>query len=121
MDDDELGASSTGHGPTGHDEPPRLSDEELFGPDAPPGVLPWVGPPRTADRIPSKYRKSAGASLLAAGMLGLRDIIEPPKDDRPVVEQHIDGDPPDRPIELYLDPDDPTRSMVVIRDPADAN
>ena len=116
MDDDEFGAL-----PTDHDESSRLSDEKLYGPDAPPGVLPLPQPPRTADRIPSKYRKSAGASLLAAGMLGLRDIIEPPKDDRPVVEQHIDGDPPPRPIELYLDPDDPTRSLVVIRDPADDN
>ena len=115
-DDDEFGVR-----PMAQDESSRLSDEELYGPDAPPGVLPLPGPPRTADRIPSKYRKSAGASLLAAGMLGLRDIIEPPKDDRPVVEQHVDGDPPPRPIELYLDPDDPTRSLVVIRDPADDN
>ncbi len=117
MDDD----GEFGERPVGHDEPRRLSDEELFGPDAPPGVLPLPGPPRTADRIPSKYRKSAGASLLAAGMLGLRDIIEPPKDDKPVVEQHVDGDGPPRPVELYLDPDDPTRSLVVIRDPADDN
>ena len=99
----------------------RLSDEELFGPDAPPGVMPLPEPPRSADRIPSKYRKSAGASLLAAGMLGLRDIIEPPKDDRPVVEQYASDDDRERPIELYLDPDDPSRSMVVIRNPADDN
>ncbi len=116
MDDDEFGAPVAGQ-----DGESRLSDEDLYGPDAPPGVLPLPEPPRTADRIPSKYRKSAGASLLAAGMLGLRDIIEPPKDDRPVVEQHIDGEPPRRPIELYLDPDDPSRSMAVIRDPADDN
>ena len=28
--------------------------------------------------------------MLAAGLLGLRDIIDPPKDDRPVVEQFAD-------------------------------
>ena len=83
--DDEFGVL-----PTDHEEASQLSDEDLYGPDAPPGVLPLPEPPRTADRIPSKYRKSAGASLLAAGMLGLRDIIEPPKDDKPVVEQHAD-------------------------------
>ncbi len=117
MDDrDEFGEA-----PVGHDAASGLSDEELYGPDAPPGVLPPPQLPRSADRIPSKYRKSAGASLLAAGLLGLRDIIEPPKDDRPVVEQHVDGDEPDRAIELYLDPDDPSRSMVVIRNPADDN
>jgi len=116
-DDDEFGTL-----PTGSDDPTsRLSDEELYGPDAPPTVVPSPELPRSADRIPAKYRKSAGASLLAAGLLGLRDILEPPKDDRPVVEQHADDDQPERPIELYLDPDDPSRSTVVIRNPADDN
>jgi hypothetical protein len=48
-------------------------------------------------------------------------VIEPPKDDRPVVEQHVDGDEPDRAIQVFLDPDDPSRSMVVVRDPVDDN
>ena len=85
-----------------------------------PRVLP-VRPPSTADRIPSKYRRSAGASMLAAGLLGLRDVIEPPKDDKPVVEQFADEGGGDRPIEVYLDPDDPSASVVVIRNPADSN
>ena len=85
-----------------------------------PRVLP-VRPPATADRIPSRYRRSAGASVLAAGMLGLRDVIEPPKDDKPVVEQFADEGDGDRPIEVYLDPDDPAASIVVIRNPADSN
>ena len=106
------------------DEPDRFrslfeveeDDEDTFVPR----VLP-VRPPPTADRIPSKYRQSAGASILAAGLLGLRDVIEPPKDDRPVVEQFADEGDRERPIEVYLDPDDPAASVVVIRDPADAN
>jgi hypothetical protein len=85
-----------------------------------PRVLP-VRPPPTAARIPSRYRQSAGASMLAAGLLGLRDVIEPPKDDKPVVEQFADGQDRRRPIEVYLDPDDPAASVVVIRDPADSN
>ncbi len=117
MDDEEFGTEVSDDG-----GPLEETDEELFGTEVPPGVLtPRPELPRSADRIPSKYRRSAGASLLAAGMLGLRDIIEPPKDDRPVVEQHADDDHPDRPMELYLDPDDPARSMVVIRNPADDN
>ena len=93
-----------------------LDDEDTFVPR----VLP-VAPPTTADRIPSKYRRSAGASMLAAGLLGLRDVIEPPKDDKPVVEQFADEGDRARPIEVYLDPDDPSASVVVIRDPADLN
>ena len=54
-------------------------------------------------------------------MIGLRDILESPKDDRPVVEQQTDGDYVERPIEVFLDPDDPSASIVVIRDPADNN
>ena len=58
---------------------------------------------------------------MAAGMIGLRDILESPKDDRPVVEQQTDDDDIERPIEVFLDPDDPSASIVVIRDPADNN
>lgn len=101
------------------DLPEVFPDDELELPIEP-RLLP-ITPPRTAAQIPSRYRSSAGASLLAAGLLGLRDIIEPPKDDRPVVEQHADGDEPDRPIEVYLDPDDPASSMVVIRDRFESN
>ena len=71
--------------------------------------------------IPHRYRRSGGASMLAAGMIGLRDILESPKDDRPVVEQHTNDDDIERPIEVFLDPDDPASSLVVIRDPADNN
>jgi hypothetical protein len=71
--------------------------------------------------IPHRYRRSAGASMLAAGLIGLREVIDPPKDDRPVVEQFADEDDIDRPIEVFLDPDDPAASLVVIRDPADSN
>lgn len=85
-----------------------------------PRVLP-VAAPNSAHRIPSKYRRSAGASVLAASMLGLRDVIEPPKDDEPVVEQEAAEGDRQRPVEVYLDPDDPAASIVVIRNPADSN
>jgi hypothetical protein len=66
-------------------------------------------------RIPHRYRRSLGASALAAGMLGLRDIIEGPKDDNPVVEQFQGEDDVDRPVEVHLDPDDPAASVVRLR------
>ena len=49
-------------------------------------------------------------------MIGLRDILEEPKDDRPVVEQFADEDDRERPIEVDLDPDDPAASVVTLRD-----
>jgi hypothetical protein len=85
-----------------------------------PRVLP-ITPPVSADRIPKKYRNSAGASMLAAGLLGLRDIIDPPRRDVSVREEHADETVRERPIEVYLDPDDPASSIVVIRNPADDN
>ncbi len=112
-----------------HDEPfgalpgdlPPQPEDELLDPRAFGTVLP-VRPPSSAQRIPSRYRRSAGASVLAAGLIGLREVIDPSKgDDDPVIEQDAAESDLDRPIEVYLDPDDPSASIVVIRDPADMN
>ncbi len=95
--------------------PPSLADgsvgDEADGDDGD------VDEPR--HRIPHRYRSSLGASALAAGMIGLRDILEEPKDDRPVVEQFRGEDDTDRPIEVELDPDDPSASVVRLRDVGD--
>lgn len=101
-------------------------DDEPFGflpTDPDPNDTPAEPAPVEVARghIPHRYRRSGGASMLAAGMIGLRDILESPKDDRPVVEQHTNDDDIERPIEVFLDPDDPSASMVVIRDPSDNN
>lgn len=96
-------------------------DDELLDPRAAPELLP-VRPPASAHRIPTRYRRSAGASVLAAGLIGLRDVIDPAKhDDETVIEQPADADDAARDVEVYLDPDDPASSMVVIRDAADLN
>lgn len=83
-------------------------------------VLP-VRPPSSANRIPSRYRQSAGASVLAAGLIGLRDVIDPARHDETVIEQEAAEDEVSRSVQVFLDPDDPGASMVVIHDPADAN
>jgi hypothetical protein len=83
-------------------------------------ILP-VRPPTSAHRIPSRYRQSAGASVLAAGLIGLRDVIDPARHDETVIEQEAGEDDVSRSVEVFLDPDDPGASMVVIHDPADAN
>jgi len=71
--------------------------------------------------IPHKYRKSGAASMLAAGLIGLREILDPSQDHRSVIEQQSNDDHVVRPIEVFLDPDNPAASIVVIRDPADNN
>ena len=97
--------------------------DEPFGhlPDPDPEPEPAAPVEVVRGHIPHRYRRSAGASMLAAGLIGLREVIEPPKDDRPVVEQYADDGDRERPVEVYLDPDDPSASMVVVRDPNDLN
>ena len=100
--------------------PPQPPDE-LLDPRVTGAVLP-VQPPTSAHRIPSRYRRSAGASVVAAGLIGLRDVIDPAKvDDGTVIEQPADDLVAPGGMEVYLDPDDPGASIVVIRDPADLN
>ena len=108
MQDDEP----FGHAPGEDADPDPLLPPHLIALDDEPA--PPVEP-TPATHIPHRYRRSIGASALAAGMIGLRDIIEDPKDDRPVVEQFADEGDRDRPIEVDLDPDDPSASVVRIR------
>ncbi len=102
----------------GHEPEPGIDDvDELL----PPNLMSAGGEPARpleptrAVGVPHRYRRSLGAAALAGGMIGLRDIIENPKDERPVVEQHVDEDDVDRPIMIELDPDDPKATVVRIR------
>ena len=96
------------------DEPFGHVPEPELGPPAPVPVV-------RSHAVPHRYRRSAGATVLAAGLIGLREVIEPPKDDEPVVEQYASDDGRERPIEVFLDPDDPSASLVVVRDPHQGN
>jgi hypothetical protein len=71
----------------------------------------------TPQRIPGRYRASLAASALAAGMIGLRDVLEDLEDARPVVEQHTAQPERDLGILVDLDPDDPAGSVVTLRGP----
>ena len=73
-----------------------------------------VGDPGT--RPIDKFRGTAVGGVLAAGLLGLRDAIEPRKEERIAIHQDDSGAPPvDDPIELELDPDHPAESVVRVR------
>jgi hypothetical protein len=63
-----------------------------------------------------RFRRTALGSVLAAGMFGLRDVLEPPKDETPaIVEDWAGGEPFNDPIVLRLDPDHPEDSIVMVR------
>ena len=84
----------------------------------------WVAPavaerPRVGDpgnRPIDKFRGTAVGGVLAAGLLGLRDALEPRRDEEIVIVQDDAGGPPaNDPIELQLDPDHPEESVVRVR------
>jgi hypothetical protein len=63
-----------------------------------------------------RFHRSAIGTALAAGMFGLRDVLETPKDNTPaIVEDWAGGEPFNDPIVLRLDPDNPADSIVMIR------
>ena len=83
---------------------------------APPAVSdrPRVGDP--GSRPIDKFRGTAVGGVLAAGMLGLRDALEPRRDEEiAIVRDDAGGPPPNAPIELELDPDHPEESVVRVR------
>ena len=68
-----------------------------------------------------RFRRTSVGTALAAGLLGLRDVLEPPKDETPaIVEDWAGGEPFDDPIVLRLDPDHPEDSIVMVRPWLDA-
>ena len=63
-----------------------------------------------------KFRSTAVGSVLAAGLLGLRDALEPERDEKVAIVQNYAGDPPFKdPFVLRLDPDHPEDSIVMVR------
>ena len=71
------------------------------------------------DRPTDRFRRTAAGTVIAAGLLGLRDALEGrPEREEPVLEADDAGEPPADGIELFLDPEHPERSIVVIHPPA---
>jgi hypothetical protein len=85
-----------------------LTDDEAYGeePDT-----------EHAEAAPiEKFRRTPVGTVLAAGLLGLRHVIEPPKDEQPaIVEDWSGGEPLKDPYVLRLDPENPQDSIVMIR------
>ena len=63
-----------------------------------------------------RFRRTSIGMVLAGGLFGLRDVLEPPKDETPaIVEEWGGGQPFNEPIVLRLDPDHPEDSIVMVR------
>jgi hypothetical protein len=63
-----------------------------------------------------KFHRTTPVMILAAGLLGLRDVIEPPKNEEPPIVEDWSGDEPFKdPYVMRLDPDHPEDSIVMVR------
>ena len=87
------------------DEPETVDDEgEVEGTDA-------------TGRPVDRFRRSATGTVVAAGLLGLRDALEgrPEKEEVTIVNEGPSAPPRD--LEVVLDFDHPERSVAVVRPP----
>jgi hypothetical protein len=69
-------------------------------------------PPRPVDR----FARTTAGLVLSASMLGLRDVLEGPREDRPaIVEEHTGAPPVPEGISMRLDPDNAADSIILVR------
>jgi hypothetical protein len=69
-------------------------------------------PPRPVDR----FARTTVGLVLSASMLGLRDVLEGPRDDEPAIVQEYAGEPPaPSALSMRLDPDNARDSIVLVR------
>ena len=93
---------------------PQLPDEPEAAEDAGDDAGVYAEWTRPVDR----FRRSAVGSVVAAGLLGVRDALEGrPKQEEVTIVSEAPAQPVDH-IELVLDPDHPDRSFAVIHRPA---
>ncbi|HKY15144.1 MAG TPA: hypothetical protein VJM33_09490 [Microthrixaceae bacterium] len=70
-----------------------------------------IEPSRDVDR----FRRTSAGAILAAGMLGLQQVLDPKKNEDPPIVVESPGEPPGpKHLEFDLDPDDPAASTVTI-------
>jgi hypothetical protein len=70
------------------------------------------------ERPVDRFRRTAAGSVVAAGLLGLRDALEGrPEKDEPVIVGEAPAAPPPAGIEVVLDFEHPERSVVYLYDP----
>jgi MOSC domain-containing protein YiiM len=71
------------------------------------------------ERPVDRFRRGAAGSVIAAGLLGLRDAMEGrPQREETVITSEAPSQPHDDGLDITLDPDHPERSIVIVRRPA---
>jgi hypothetical protein len=83
------------------------ADRELDGEDA-------AG--RPPERPVDRFRRGAVGSVVAAGLLGLRDALEgrPEREEVTIVSEAPEGEG-GQTLDIHLDPDHPEQSIAVLR------
>lgn len=94
--------------------------DEVYDPDTVAALDAWEPSRRGGGApLPSRVvrwsRGSAAGAVLTGMALGLREVLEPPRDESIVIEVDADGEPHDLPVRLFLEPDDPSGSLCIIR------
>jgi len=86
-------------------EPDDLAESDAAGTDEP--DEPW-------ERPVDRFRRGAAGSVIAAGLLGVRDALEGrPEKEEPVIVADAPEPKLDH-IDIVLDPDHPERSRAVV-------
>jgi hypothetical protein len=71
------------------------------------------------ERPVDKFKRSSAGSVVAAGLLGVRDALEGrPEKEEVTIVQEAPAQPVRGNIDLVIDPEHPERSIAVIRRPA---
>ncbi len=85
-------------------------------------IVDGLGPNPASEELESglrpidRFRRGAVGSVLAAGLTGLADVLDPRDKDEVAIVETVGGDPPrTERIVLRLDPDDPADSIVMVR------
>lgn len=99
-----------------------MSEEEwIYDPDEIAAIEAWRPPaePRGAEPgVAGLRRRSVSGALAAAVMLGLRDVLEPPRDEAAVVvEAPGEPDDPSVPVTVRFDPESPHSTVAIVRRP----
>jgi hypothetical protein len=94
------------------DEPEIARDDEAVDADVTPDDTP--DPEEPWERPIDKFRRGAAGSVLAAGLFGIRDVIEgrPEKEEPAIVSEA--PEPKLDHIDIVLDPDHPERSRAIV-------
>lgn len=72
------------------------------------------------ERPVDRFRRGAVGSVVAAGLLGLADVLEGRPKEEVAIVQEAPTPPVHEPrrLELILDPDDPSKSLVFLPEPS---